>query len=132
MNVCLIIDDYLPDSIKVGAKMMHELALEMMAAGHQVTIITPQVDLSAHYKMDHLDGVTVCRFRSGPIKNVGRVKRAINETLLSWRVERIVIHAVLIFVLVMTGFALYTFFYGADQVLGIKTQTIQDIYGFLI
>jgi glycosyltransferase involved in cell wall biosynthesis len=88
MNVCLIIDDYLPDSIKVGAKMMHELALEMMAAGHQVTIITPQVDLSAHYKMDHLDGVTVCRFRSGPIKNVGRVKRAINETLLSWRAWR--------------------------------------------
>jgi len=55
-----------------------------------------------------------------------------SKTLLSWRVERIVIHAVLIFVLVMTGFALYTFFYGADQVLGIKTQTIQDIYGFLI
>ena len=68
--------------------MMHELALEMMAAGHQVTIITPQVDLSAHYKIDQLDGVTVCRFRSGQIKNVGRVKRAINETLLSWRAWR--------------------------------------------
>ena len=55
-----------------------------------------------------------------------------SKTLLSWRVERIVIHSVLIFVLVMTGFALYTFFSGADQVIGIKTQTIQDIYGFLI
>ena len=55
-----------------------------------------------------------------------------SKTLLSWRVERIVIHTVLIFALVMTGFALYTFFYGANQVLGIKTQTIQDIYGFLI
>ncbi|MDG1662065.1 MAG: glycosyltransferase family 4 protein [Pseudomonadales bacterium] len=88
MNVCLVIDDYLPDSIKVGAKMMHELALEMMAAGHHVTIITPQVDLSAHYKIDQLDGVAVCRFRSGQIKNVGRVKRAINETLLSWRAWR--------------------------------------------
>lgn len=55
-----------------------------------------------------------------------------SKTLFSWRLERIIIHSVLIFVLVMTGFALYTFFYGADQVLGIKTQTIQDIYGFLI
>jgi Pyruvate/2-oxoacid:ferredoxin oxidoreductase delta subunit len=55
-----------------------------------------------------------------------------SKTLLSWRVERIVIHSVLIFVLVMTGFALYTFFSGAGEVLGIKTQTIQDIYGFLI
>jgi ferredoxin len=27
---------------------------------------------------------------------------------------------------------LYTFFSGADQVIGIKTQTIKDIYGFLI
>ena len=55
-----------------------------------------------------------------------------SKTLLSWRVERIVIHTVLIFVLVMTGFALYTFFSGANQILGIKTQTIQDVYGFLI
>lgn len=55
-----------------------------------------------------------------------------SKTLLSWRIERIIIHSVLIFVLVMTGFALYTFFYGANEVLGIKTQTIQDIYGFLI
>ncbi|UAM98446.1 4Fe-4S binding protein [Polaribacter litorisediminis] len=55
-----------------------------------------------------------------------------SKTLLSWRVERIVIHSVLIFVLVMTGFALYTFYSGSNQVIGIKTQTIQDIYGFLI
>ena len=55
-----------------------------------------------------------------------------SKTLLSWRVERIVIHSVLIFVVVMTGFALYTFFSGAHQIAGIRTQTIQDIYGFLI
>ncbi|WP_298782260.1 4Fe-4S dicluster domain-containing protein [uncultured Polaribacter sp.] len=55
-----------------------------------------------------------------------------SKTLLSWRVERIVIHSVLIFVLVMTGFALYTFFSGASELIGIKTQIIQDIYGFLI
>jgi len=55
-----------------------------------------------------------------------------SKTLLSWRAERIIIHSVLVFVLVMTGFALYTFFSGADKVIGIKTQTIQDIYGFLI
>jgi polyferredoxin len=55
-----------------------------------------------------------------------------SKTLLSWRFERIIIHAVLVFVLVMTGFALYTFFSGASSVIGIKTQTIQDVYGFLI
>ena len=55
-----------------------------------------------------------------------------SKTLLSWKFERIIIHAVLVFVLVMTSFALYTFFSGANNVLGIKTQTIQDVYGFLI
>jgi polyferredoxin len=55
-----------------------------------------------------------------------------SKTLLSWRFERIIIHAVLIFVLVMTSFALYTFFSGSRSVIGIKTQTIQDVYGFLI
>ena len=55
-----------------------------------------------------------------------------SKTLLSWKFERIIIHSVLVFVLVMTGFALYTFFSGSGEVLGIPTQTIQDIYGFLI
>ncbi|GAA4238650.1 hypothetical protein GCM10022291_29960 [Postechiella marina] len=55
-----------------------------------------------------------------------------SKTLLSWRLERIIIHSVLVFVLVMTGFALYTFFSGKGEILGIQTQTIQDIYGFLI
>ena len=38
-----------------------------------------------------------------------------SKTLLSWKFERIIIHSVLIFVLVMTGFALYTFFSGAES-----------------
>jgi polyferredoxin len=32
----------------------------------------------------------------------------------------------------MTGFTLYSYFSGAQVVLGVKTQTIQNIYGFLI
>ena len=83
MRICLIIDDYLPDSIKVGAKMMHELAVECIKQGHEVTVVTPHVDLKKPYSMTELDGVTVCYFRSGAIKNVGKAQRAINETLLS-------------------------------------------------
>jgi hypothetical protein len=32
-----------------------------------------------------MDGVTICRFKSGEIKNVGKVKRLVNEFLLSYR-----------------------------------------------
>lgn len=84
MKICLIIDDYLPTSIKVGAKMMHELALEFVSHGHTVTVVTPAPDLNSRFEISELDGVTVCRFRSGEIKNVSKVKRAINETLLSY------------------------------------------------
>lgn len=55
-----------------------------------------------------------------------------DKTVKSWKLERWLIHGVLVFALVMTGFTLYAYFSGAEAVLGIKTQTIQDIYGFLI
>jgi len=91
MKICLVIDDYLPSSIKVGAKMMHELGKEFVALGHNVTVITPdprlynRTNVNQGYDICELDGVTVFRFHSGEIKNVSKVKRAINETLLSYR-----------------------------------------------
>jgi O26-antigen biosynthesis N-acetyl-L-fucosamine transferase len=84
MRICLIVDDYMPHSIKVAAKMMHELACEFINQGHEVTVVTPSPELNQKIEISVLDGVTVCRFKSGEIKNVGKVKRAINETLLSY------------------------------------------------
>lgn len=55
-----------------------------------------------------------------------------DKSLKAWQLERWLVHGVLVFALVMTGFTLYSYFSGAEAVLGIKTQTIQDIYGFLI
>lgn len=88
MKICLIIDDYLPSSIKVGAKMMHELAVEFVSRGHSVTVVTPAPSLKNRFEISELDGITVCRFRSGEIKNISKIKRAINETLLSYHAWR--------------------------------------------
>ncbi|MGF2850830.1 glycosyltransferase family 4 protein [Vibrio anguillarum] len=86
MKLALIIDDYLPHSTRVGAKMMHELALELMKQGHEVTVITPHFDKDKPILIeDRFDGVAVWRFLSGQIKDVHKIKRAINETLLSYR-----------------------------------------------
>ncbi|OCH40302.1 glycosyltransferase family 4 protein [Vibrio cyclitrophicus] len=86
MKLALIIDDYLPHSTRVGAKMVHELALELIEQGHEVTVITPHFDKNKPALIeDKLDGVAVWRFLSGQIKDVPKVKRAINETLLSHR-----------------------------------------------
>ncbi|ENQ4672743.1 glycosyltransferase family 4 protein [Vibrio cholerae] len=88
MRLALIIDDYLPHSTRVGAKMFHELACYYVSLGHDVTVITPaegQIDKLVKRKIDK---VNVWYFSSGAIKDVPKVTRAINETLLSLRAWR--------------------------------------------
>ena len=86
MNLVIISDDYLPNSTRVHAKMLHELALELKARGHAVTILTPgKVSQSSKLVKESLDGIGVWRFRSGPVKDVSRVRRLVNESLLSFR-----------------------------------------------
>ncbi len=86
MHLALVIDDYLPYSTRVAAKMMHELAKELMHQGHQVTVITPHFDPTKERLIqENFDDVAVWHFYSGAIKDVGKVTRAINETLLSFR-----------------------------------------------
>ena len=89
MKLVLIIDDYLPYSIKVGAKMMHQLAVEFVKRGHEVSVITTDSTLQNRYVIKELDGVKVCYFQTNPIKNVGKIRRAINETFLSYKAWQI-------------------------------------------
>jgi polyferredoxin len=55
-----------------------------------------------------------------------------NKSIGAWKLERWMVHSVLLFSIVMTGLTLYSYFSGTQNVIGIKTQTIQNIYGFLI
>jgi ferredoxin-type protein NapH len=55
-----------------------------------------------------------------------------NKSLFAWKIERWLIHGVLLFALVMTGFTLYGFFTEASTVLGIEVQSIMNLYSFLI
>ena len=85
MRLALIIDDYLPNSTRVGAKMFHELACYYVSKGHDVTVITPDQEQKDKLVKSQIDNVKVWRFSSGAIKDVSKIKRAINETLLSVR-----------------------------------------------
>ena len=88
MKLLLIIDDYLPDSTKVGAKMMHELALELKNNSHEILVLTPKPTQKKLLTIQKIDGISDLFFKSGEIKNVGKVKRAINESLLSYQAFR--------------------------------------------
>ena len=55
-----------------------------------------------------------------------------DKSLNAWKLERWLIHSVLIFSLVMTIVTLYAYFSGEESLLGIKSQWIKDTYSFLI
>lgn len=84
MRIALIPDDYLPSSTLVHAKMFHELACEFIKQGHDVIVITPGLpNQNKKLLKETFDGVNVWRFRAGPRRGVSKLKRAINESMLS-------------------------------------------------
>lgn len=55
-----------------------------------------------------------------------------DRTLKAWRIERWMVHSVLVFAVVMTGLTLYTYFTQSYSLLGVSTYDVQRLYGFLI
>jgi len=55
-----------------------------------------------------------------------------NKSVNAWRLERVVIHSVLILCIVMTATALYTYFTGVKTIAGIDTYALRSGYGFFI
>ena len=84
MRILLLVDDYLPHSTKIGAKMMHELAVELVEQNHNVSVATPDHRTSSKYVLDIFDKVEVYRFKCPNVKDESKLKRAINESLLSF------------------------------------------------
>ncbi len=55
-----------------------------------------------------------------------------DKTLKAWKYERVIVHGVLVFAVVMTVAVLYTYFTGSSTLLGINTYSIRQVYGFAI
>ncbi|MEO5909542.1 MAG: 4Fe-4S dicluster domain-containing protein [Pelobium sp.] len=55
-----------------------------------------------------------------------------DKSLKAWKYERVIVHSVLVFAVVMTTSVLYTYFTGATTILGIDTYQIRETYAFLI
>lgn len=82
MKILLITDDFLPYSTKISARMMYDLAVSMQGDGNKVTVLAPHVQIDEPMLIKEVDGVETIFFRSGKLKNIGKIQRAINETLL--------------------------------------------------
>lgn len=55
-----------------------------------------------------------------------------SKSLFSWKVERWLVHGVLVFAVGMTLMTLYSFFTDSGTILGLKTQSVQNSYSLLI
>ncbi len=84
-RILFIVDDFLPHSRKVAAKMIFELATSFKEKGFIVTVLTPLHTLKKNFERKEVQGIDTVFFKSGEIKNIAKIKRAINETLLSYR-----------------------------------------------
>lgn len=54
------------------------------------------------------------------------------KSLKAWKIERWMVHGILVFAIAMTGGVLYTWFTGSGRLLFIDTYTLREIYGLFI
>lgn len=81
----LLVADVFPPVRTSGAALMYDLAVNLVRIGHECTVVTPDAQISRPFEFVHTDGFDVLRIRSGPLKQINLVRRAINEILLSSR-----------------------------------------------
>ena len=55
-----------------------------------------------------------------------------DKSVKAWKIERVLIHSVLVFAIIMTAGVLYTYFAKQNDIFGIQTYPIRKTYGFLI
>ena len=87
MRLLLIVDCYLP-SHKSSAKQMHDLGVEFLRQGHEVTVLTTTHQVARNFEVSIEDGLVVARVRTGQIKGASKLFRGLNEVCLSavvWR-----------------------------------------------
>ncbi|OVE82418.1 hypothetical protein BVY04_01045 [bacterium M21] len=81
-RLLLLVDCYLP-SRKSAAKLIHDLAIGFSDVGSKVTVLTPDPAITDKVEISIESGVEVVRVRTGRLKGVSKVRRAINEVRLS-------------------------------------------------
>jgi glycosyltransferase involved in cell wall biosynthesis len=87
VRVALISPHY-PPLRTSAAVQMRDLAVEFAEHGHEVVVLVPAEDSSAGYRLDSQDGITVAWLGAPPTRDLGYVRRTINEMRLSFAMWR--------------------------------------------
>ena len=80
-SIVLVADAY-PPSRTSAALQLKDLALEFLRQGITPTVIAPDSGLQDKSGLVELDGISVLRLKTPAHKNIGRIRRAIAESLM--------------------------------------------------
>lgn len=87
MRVALISPHY-PPLRTSAAVQMRDLAVEFVERGHEVVVLVPSEGASERFKLTEHDGVTVLWLGAPPTRDLGYVRRTLNEMRLSFSMWR--------------------------------------------
>jgi len=83
MRVVIIADTF-PPLRTSGAVQIRDLTREFAAQGHEPTVIVPSSGLDVPWKVESVNGAMVLRCRTPGTKDIGYVRRTINEMRLPY------------------------------------------------
>ena len=106
------------------------LGIFMIVWGVLLTVVIVPVLVYFYGKRWYCSWVCGC---GGLAETLGDPYRQLSDkSMKAWKIERWLIHGVLVFAIFMTGLTMYTFFTNESEVLGFNTFDVQKAYGFLI
>lgn len=87
MRIAILADTYLPLRSS-GAVQLRDLAQELVRQGNAVTVMVPSTEITQPWALETLNEVQVLRLKAFRTKDIGRVRRTISESLLSFAMWR--------------------------------------------
>ncbi len=106
------------------------IGIFMLASGVFLTVVGVPVITYFYGKRWYCSWVCGC---GGLAETLGDPHRQLSDnSLTAWKIERWMVHGVLVFVVVMTAGVLYTYWSGSGSVLGLSTYNVREWYGFAI
>lgn len=71
-----------------GAVQLRDLSQELVRQGHVPTVMIPSADLEQPWLLEEMSGVQVLRLKAPRTKDIGYVRRTINEFLMPFAMRR--------------------------------------------
>lgn len=87
MRIALIADVF-PPLRSSGAVQLRDLSHELVRQGHKLTVMIPASDIEQPWLLEDMNGVEVLRLKSPRAKDMGYVRRTLNELLMPFAMLR--------------------------------------------